>query len=120
MGLDMYAMRTLEPISKPVDFKTQEATEIHRWRKHPNLHGWMEELYYTKGGKEEFNCVPVTLTADDLNRLEKALKTKSLPHTQGFFFGTSDDADTVDDLTFIEKARKAIAQGYTVYYDSWW
>ena len=39
--------------------------------KHPNLHGWMERLYRTRGGKEDkFNCVNIQLTADDLQKLK--------------------------------------------------
>ena len=120
MGLDMYAMTTTETPLKPVDFKVKEARELHYWRKHPNLHGWMESLYYEKGGQQEFNCVPVQLTADDLDRLESAIKAKTLPDTSGFFFGATDGNEADDDLAFVAEARAAIASGLTVYYDSWW
>jgi hypothetical protein len=46
MGLDMYAMTTTEAVADAVDFKVGIAAELHYWRKHPNLHGWMEALYY--------------------------------------------------------------------------
>jgi hypothetical protein len=52
MGLDMYAFKTKEAIEIEVDFQVKEVEEIHYWRKHANLHGWMENLYETKGGKE--------------------------------------------------------------------
>ena len=65
MGLDMYASITKELLASQVDFKPTEASELHYWRKHPNLHGWMQELYFAK-------------------------------------------------------ARAAINDGYTVFYDSWW
>ncbi|ASY66520.1 hypothetical protein SJ05684_b55380 (plasmid) [Sinorhizobium sojae CCBAU 05684] len=43
--------------SAPVDFEISRATALHYWRKHPNLHGWMEHLY-PRGGKDAiFNCV---------------------------------------------------------------
>ena len=59
--------------------------KLHYWRKHPNLHGWMQDLYYAKGGTaESFNCVPVQLTAEDLDRLETAVRTGTLPDTTGF------------------------------------
>ena len=32
----------------------------------------------------------------------------------------SDGTEFLDDLAFVGKARKAIADGLTVYYDSWW
>ena len=71
MGLDMYARITPDPVTSPVDFEVETSADIHYWRKHPNLHGWMEQLYYAKGGAaESFNCVSVAVTADDLDRLE--------------------------------------------------
>ena len=121
MGLDMYAMTTKEDVPGAVDFKVQEASELHYWRKHPNLHGWMTALYYEKGGSEDiFNCVPVALTDEDLDRLEADVKAGKLPHTEGFFFGASDGNETDDDLAFVAKAREALAAGQTVFYDSWW
>lgn len=121
MGLDMYAMITTEALPAAVDFKANGATELHYWRKHPNLHGWMRDLYYAKGGKaESFNLVPVALSLEDLDRLEAAIRDGSLPPTSGFFFGETDGTEAEDDLAFIAKAREAIAAGCTVYYDSWW
>lgn len=120
MGLDMYAFKTLDKIDTSVDFSVSTALELHYWRKHPNLHGWMQSLYYEKGGKHEFNCVPVQLTAEDLDRLEHDLRAGALPPTAGFFFGASDGSESEEDLGFVAKAREAIAAGYSVYYDSWW
>jgi hypothetical protein len=126
MGLDMYAYRTSVKLSKSVDFANEiewgTATEFAYWRKHPNLHGWMENLYYKKGGESEFNCVPVELVAEDLDRLEKDIKAGNLPHTGGFFFGNSDGSneETKKDLEFVNTARQAILEGDRVFYDSWW
>ena len=120
MGLDMFAYKTKDGLVQAVDFKVENCHEIHYWRKHPNLHGWMEELYYRKGGAARFNCVPVTLDAAELDELEQVLRAGKLPETEGFFFGASTGEELEDDLTFIEKARQAIAEGYTVFYDSWW
>ncbi len=121
MGLDMFAMTTNHTPESPVDFKSESPTELHYWRKHPNLHGWMEDLYRTKGGTaNSFNCVTLQLTLDDLSQLEAAIQAQELPDTRGFFFGESDGSECEDDLAFIAKAREAIAQGLTVFYDSWW
>ena len=120
MGLDMYAFKTLDPIDKPVDFTVSTALELHCWRKHPNLHGWMQALYYEKGGEHEFNCVPVLLTTKDLDQLESDLRAGELPPTSGFFFGVSDGSENEDDLVFVAAAREAIAAGYSVFYDAWW
>lgn len=121
MGLDMYAFTTAEPVEAEVDFTAKTAAELAYWRKHPNLHGWMENLYYAKGGHDiDFNCVNVALTAEDLDRLEADIEANALPHTEGFFFGATDGSERDDDLAFITKARAAIAEGKTVFYTSWW
>lgn len=121
MGLDMYAFTTAEPVEAEVDFTAKTASELAYWRKHPNLHGWMERLYREKGGDaHDFNCVNVVLTADDLDRLEADIEATALPFTEGFFFGSSDGSERDDDLAFIAKARAAIAEGKTVFYTSWW
>ena len=121
MGLDMYAYKTREAITAPVDFKVGVAEEIHYWRKHPDLHGWMEVLYREKDGLDgDFNVVNLALTSEDLDNLEKAIRGKGLPDTCGFFFGDSDGTEHDDDLDFVRKARLAIADGYSVFYTSWW
>jgi hypothetical protein len=68
-----------------------------------------------------FNCQPIRLTTSDLDQLEMHVRLKTLPKTQGFFFGdNADDHYQEDDLEFISNARQAIADGYDVYYRSWW
>ena len=120
MGLDMYAYRTRKQIP-PVDFdEPDDAEQIAYWRKHPNLHGWMHKLYKANDGEREFNCVPVQLLAADLDALELALQTSSLPETCGFFFGETRPEEIDEDFSFIAKAREALRDGYFVYYRSWW
>ena len=115
--------------AKDVDFEADEESEkLWQWRKHPDLHGWMEELWLRKGGQghegmdgpNTFNCVPVLLEAADLDALETAVREGALPHTEGFFFGRSGPEDVSGDLEFVAKARAAIAEGKFVYYTSWW
>lgn len=125
MGLDMYAFSTKAKPKSEVDFETNnfQPEEIHYWRKHPNLHGWMQNLYDEKGGtSDSFNGDCVVLTNDDLDCLEHDLKQWDLPDTSGFFFGTDEnnEEELKDDLEFVEKAREAIKDGKTVYYTSWW
>jgi hypothetical protein len=121
MGLDMYAYTLDRAPKRPVDFKANDGTEIHYWRKHPNLHGWMERLYRRKGGKDDaFNCVNLQLAPEDLDALEADIRAGNLPPTTGFFFGASDGTENEDDLHFVAKAREAIADGLTVFYSSWW
>ena len=128
MGLDMFAwhVKAEDAIG---DFEIAEnddgmkVTELHYWRKHHDLHGWMEKLYRAKGGdKKSFNCVPVRLTVADLDALQTDLLSSALPKTTGFFFGNNppDMESLSGDLKFIQKARDIIAEGDAVYYDSWW
>lgn len=125
MGLDMYAYaapRDAITAEVDLDLKTIEGiAEIHYWRKHPNLHGFMRELYFRKGGTSEvFDLNPVVLTLEDLDDLEAAILDNTLPRTSGFFFGESDGSEREDDLAFIDKARQAIGVGKAIIYDSWW
>jgi hypothetical protein len=126
MGLDMFAFATKAKPKTEVDFETKnfDPEEIHYWRKHPNLHGWMENLYRDKGGDKhsDFNGECVVLTLNDLEDLEHDLKQFDLPDTSGFFFGQSqtNEEELKDDLEFVTKAREHIKEGRTVYYTSWW
>ena len=123
MGLDQYANAHKGEQKKDEDGYTyyDDNIELGYWRKHPNLQGFMQELYYDKGGEGEFNCVDVELTLEDLDALEATLDNEALPETQGFFFGeNSDDYYVEQDRDFIVSARAAIDKGYTVVYSSWW
>jgi hypothetical protein len=121
MGLDMYASTTSEDIAA-VDFsEPKDADGIFYWRKHPDLHGWMENLYREKGGTEEdFNLVGVRLDSSDLDLLENVVKADMLPHTAGFFFGASKPEDKDRTLEFVRLARAALASGKRVFYHAWW
>jgi hypothetical protein len=99
--------------------------EIAYWRKHPNLHGWMENLWHEKNTdpalNPAFNGVELELTWDDLERLEQAIKNRGLPATSGFFFGNdSDDYYAAQDLQFVYDAKAEIFLGLRVFYNSSW
>ena len=125
MGLDMYAWR-VKADEAETDFDIAENAdpeELFYWRKHHDLHGWMERLYREKGGTaESFNCVKVRLTKEDLERLASDVIGNKLPQTTGFFFGNNPpNSDSIaQDMEFIGKALAATLQGDVVYYDSWW
>ena len=130
MGLDMFVWRVEAndviddlTIRSKEDGRQYDLDELWYWRKHHDLHGWMEKLYRNKGGTaQSFNCVPVRLYSHDLDALQFDLLNSALPETTGFFFGNNPpDLDSLsEDLKFIQKARDAIACGDAVYYDSWW
>lgn len=125
MGLDMFARtipKSLAP-DKPVDFEVDKelTSEICYWRKHPDLHGWMEKLYRSKGGAaESFNLVNVVVDETDIEDLESELMAHNLPKTTGFFFGKSQPEHIEETKEFIEAARKAHREGLIVFYRSWW
>jgi hypothetical protein len=124
MGLDMYAYTTQKAlITSDVDFVLdQDLFEpLHYWRKHHNLHDWMQRLYQAKGGQDpDFNLSPVALNRADLGTLELAIKAGDLPDTGRFFFGASDGSERDNDLAFIRKGREALQRGLAVFYVAWW
>ena len=123
MGLDQYATARRGEAKTDDEGYTyyEDSKELAYWRKHPNLQGWMQDLYHEKGGEEDFNCVDLELTLEDLDALEESLDEEALPETVGFFFGgNADDHYAETDREFIVAARAAIKQGYTVVYSSWW
>ena len=124
MGLDMYIYQTSEDnlIEDPTDVvDVKKLEEVWYWRKHPNLHGWFENLYREKGGKcEDFNCEYVTVAIEDINKLEQVLKENNLPITTGFFFGMSEHYRVKDYLKFIRKARKILKDDNCLIYSSFW
>ena len=119
MGLDMYAFAV--PQGTDMDGEVESKQELAYWRKFNALHGWMEELYRSRGGSGTFNCVPVKLTEADLDLLEVDLG-EGLTPVEGFFFGaqTVYPEDIESTKQFIADAREQIADGMDVYYDSWW
>jgi hypothetical protein len=99
--------------------------QICYWRKHPNLHGWMERLWNQRNGgdkdADKFNGIELELTAEDLDELEYAVQNDHLPATSGFFFGNdADDYYKPSDLKFIQEARAEMFLGLKVFYNSSW
>jgi len=130
MGLDQYAAIRLDTKDEEGNY---ESEELAYWRKHPHLQGFMENLWEQKGRPNanessdenpfgsEFNCVDLELTLEDIDALEASVKGDELPETGGFFFGDdSSDYYKESDLEFCVNARKALADGQTVVYSSWW
>lgn len=117
MGLDAFLF--------VVNKKTNESEELMYFRKFNALHGFMEELYREKGGTEEdFNCIPLELTDEDLMELEMRWRHNLLTPRTGFFFGAQEVSEYhKEDLRFaLEKIKSLKEQGadFKVVYDSWW
>ena len=103
--------------------KVSKPREIAYWRKHPNLQGWMEQLWQKKNPENmsTFNGIELELTWEDLDDLEKIIKKRKLPNTQGFFFGDNSDQHYYNqDLEFIKNARAELFLGLKVFYNSSW
>jgi len=119
MGLDQFAFAGGDEDTR---------NEISYWRKHPNLHGWMENLWQEKFAESidalsQFNGVELELTWEDLDRLEEDIESGKMSqlNTAGFFFGDcSDEYYKIQDLDFIKRARAEIFVGLQVFYNSSW
>ena len=137
MGLDQYAHKVKRTYAPTTKTSTVRSTEIFYWRKHNALHGWMENLHKSRGeavirrgtpqgyemSSDDFNGVAVKLEERDLDKLEQDVMTFNLPQTVGFFFGSDsvgDEYQKEQTLKFLVEARKALAEGYEVEYNSWW
>ena len=126
MGLDQYLIAKKDGID----------TVIGTWRKCPDLHGYFEQLWNDRGqpmpkgrkkdedplGMGDFNCIPLELSLKDINNVMKAIRNRKLPHTKGFFFGSSDnDKEQIkNDLEIFKEAKEYLSSGSKIYYDSWW
>jgi hypothetical protein len=111
MGLDMYLnghMYTSASDQALDDFPIKElVVEIGYWRKHPNLHGAMVNMF--ANGNDE--CQYIELNEPDLVDIIAAIKSDSLPETTGFFFGKSAlpgepgyEEEKQEDIAIFEKA----------------
>jgi len=149
MGLDMYAYVASKAGQQNEYYEAEgeyvdgeyvvpgktKPREIAYWRKHPNLHGWMESLWRTKkysvqpidasipvnADSDVFNGIELELSWEDLDELERAVTHKQLPSTSGFFFGNeADDHYYQDDLAFIKNAKAELFLGLKVFYNSSW
>ena len=135
MGLDMYAYRHKGEMIQPrenrdkLENTPREPIQFADWRKHNRLQGFMQELYDKKNGTEadNFNCIPLYLNKEELDMLQKQIETRTLPKTEGFFFG--DDSYTWEgeqndmkayDLKFVKEAKEWLEKGYKVFYECWW
>ena len=139
MGLDMYAYTAsrsgqkdewwtnaqLDPdLGDFVNTGVSRPVEIAYWRKHPHLHGWMEQLWQGRsnpGPDAVFNGIELELSREDIDRLEQDILHGQLPETQGFFFGdNASDHYRQQDLEFVKNARAELFLGLRVFYNSSW
>lgn len=125
MGLDMYAYFVEKKnVISDKDFSLAYGkVEDFYWRKNYHLHDWMEKLWKKKTGntnRDDFNCEKMRLSVDDIDELEKAIKTWKIDDSEPFSFDKYTSNMKEHDLQFCYEAKEAIKDGYAVYYDSWW
>ena len=138
MGLDMYAYVAAragqheefweggdwdKATGDYVNPKVSKPVEIAYWRKHPNLHGWMYNLWVSKGNSGEFNGDELELTWEDIDQLEHDLNAGTVKdvNATGFFWGDpSDEYYREADLEFVKEARAQLFLGLRVFYNSSW
>ena len=131
MGLDMYAYVATKSGAQEEYYEEVNANgtatqprELAYWRKHPNLHGWMEQLWRSRNSDADeysFNGIELELTWQDIDLLEQDILNNQLPGTTGFFFGNpADDYYREQDLEFVKNARAELFVGLKVFYNSSW
>lgn len=108
---------------KDGDLAIESEEELMYWRKNADLQLWMSELAQSKGVVSDpfdFNCQKVWLTLDDIQTLEEDYQNGEMPSGEGkgFLWGCYDDREQT--LTFIKKAKEALASGRAVYYTCWY
>jgi len=123
MGLDMY----IEIIQDSEE--EEELDPVLYWRKQPALHEWFHQLALDKKIEfDDFNCVPVPLTKEDIFKLQQDLNNRTLDFgAKGFFFGSNDSMSEEeikdwchDRLQDCNKLLKSIEAGNQIQYNSWW
>jgi hypothetical protein len=121
MSLDQYVYKCSgEPaINICGELQYPNVTKLKEWWGRHDIEGWMADLFYSKGGQGEFNCKQVYLEEIDLLWLLDAIVGNKLPsafcHSKEVY-----DEEKEDDLKFIAEALTALAEGFTLYYLSWW
>lgn len=107
MGLDMY-LTGCKYLSEINNKRPQEDgfpvearhLALGYWHKHPDLHGFIVETF--ADGKDD--CQDIDLDDGDVQQILDAVEADTLPHTQGFFFGTSSPEDKQPTLDILHAA----------------
>lgn len=101
-------------------------TDLGYFRKHADLHGYFEELYFKRGGTKEFNCVKLILTLDDIKNVIEIANNQlkgiqAIEKAEGFFWGESNDYWWKETKRIFEEILETTNfEEETVFYDSWW
>ena len=126
MGLDQYAFSVknkavINRFQYDNDYMDKEFLGLGKNR---FLHNWMEELYQSLGGKDEFNMKIVQVLPEDIDRLEEDTKSGKIKEYDkpGFFWGDRpfEDYEYESIMDFCKKAREEFKKDNAVFYESWY
>lgn len=136
MGLDMFLYKTGKKFNTQKELEDYckvegepDSQEIGYWRKHPDLHGIMEQIFEERTyhyKNSVFNLLPLLLTEDDLKMLYRKSKDfaegRDKPETvEGFFFGTSYNEQWKESAEIFKDALESTDfKTQSIFYDSWW
>lgn len=120
MGLDMYffAARNDKPIQ---EIDTEDLEEVRYFRKFNNLHGWLEDLWFQKGNRDDMNCQLFELDEEDLNLMSK--DSAAMGPMSGFFYGQQKEMDKtmIDEVKYLaDELLLNLKQGNRIFYYAWW
>lgn len=112
MGLDMYFYCS--------DAGNSLREEIAYFRKHSDLHGWLEDLWKEKGNEGPCNCEELPLTEEDLRRMRDFAELPVHPKRTGFFWGESRDEQWEATRKLVKELLSAVKDGKQVIYRAWY
>lgn len=126
MGLDQWAfsVKNKAMLSRFEYNQDYKYDEIFYWRKNRFVHNWMERLYESLGGKDEFNMKNLQLLPEDIDKLEEDTKSGKIKKYDkgGFFFGEQpfeyQEYEAI--MSFCRIAREEFKNGNAVFYNSWY
>lgn len=133
MGLDMYINTRPKNYETKIrkdedgyEYRDDGSEEFAYFRKHSDLHGYFEQLYIDRGGTEEFNCVELPLSKEDIitlrDLIDKEIKgEKVFTEARGFFWGKTRPDEWLYTFNILGQLLEEVDFETTeVYYDSWW
>ena len=110
MGLDMY-------------FEDKNGNEICYFRKHSDLHGWLQERWLEANPDkqpDDFNCTKFPITQDILDGMKELCNQTEHEHYSGFFWGESSKEDWEETKQLCDDIQNMLDEDETVNYYSWW
>ena len=126
MGLDQWTLRVKnKAVLNRFEYNQDyEHKQFFYWRKNRYVQNWMEKLYRSLGGKDEFNLKSLQLLPEDIDKLEEDTKSGKIKeyNKSGFFFGDQSfeyqEYDSI--MRFCRMAREEFKRDNAVFYESWY